>query len=144
MTRVIFIVGCMAMLLGCSQHILPTAQIKVGARALLVELAFEPKTRAKGLMYRDSLHKDEGMLFIYPDSAPRSFWMKNTRMPLSIAFADKAGVIFHIADMQALSTKHTECTDDAKFALEVNKGWFESNQIVIGDTLSALPESMAR
>jgi uncharacterized membrane protein (UPF0127 family) len=111
---------------------------------MLVELAYEPQTRAKGLMYRDSLSQNEGMLFVYPDSKPRSFWMKNTRMPLSIAFVNVDGTILQISDMKALSTKHTRCKDEAMYALEVNKGWFENNGVKVGDALSKIPELKVR
>ena len=125
-------------------HALPTATIGVGDRSMLVELAFEPKTRSQGLMFRDSLHRNEGMLFIYPKSEPRSFWMKNTRVPLSIAFADSQGVIVFMADMQPLSTQHTASDKPAKYALEVAQGWFKANNVKVGDKLTNLPNVKVR
>lgn len=125
--------------MACRSHALPTDTITIGSTSMLVELAYEEQTRRMGLMYRDGLPKNEGMLFIYPNAAPRSFWMKNTRMPLSIAFADEAGVILQISEMKALSTKHTRCASDAKYALEANKGWFQENGIKTGDTITNIP-----
>ena len=144
MTRLLVFALSVLCLLGCNRHQLPTAEIGVGSASMLVELAYEPQTRAKGLMYRDGIRADEGMLFVYPDVKPRSFWMKNTRMPLSIAFADPQGTILYMADMIPLSTQHTKCPQPAKYALEVNKGWFKSQGVKVGDKLTAIPDLKVR
>ena len=140
MTRIFALFGLLLCLFGCNRHVLPTHTIAVGQTSMLVELAYEPKTRAQGLMYRDSLASDEGMLFMYPDAKPRSFWMKNTRMPLSIAFVDPDGKILSIQHMRPLSTKNTVCPEPAQYALEVNKGWFKANDVKVGDQIGQLPE----
>ena len=119
---------------------LPTAKIDVGGVPVKVELAITGPTRMQGLMHRDALGKDQGMLFIYPDYGTRSSWMKDTRIPLSIAFADKEGKIVRIADMEPFDTNHKKSLYPAKYALEVNKGWFEKNGIEKGASLGGIPE----
>ena len=127
---------------GCQRHLLPTATIDVDGKSMLVELAYKGDTRARGLMYRDALPKNEGMLFIYPDVKPRSFWMKNTRIPLSIAFIDANGYILKIADMKPLSLKHTRCDKDVSYALEVNQGWFKANGVTVDDRITQIPRDL--
>ena len=70
---------------------LPMADIQVGQKVVSVELADDPAERHQGLMYRSDMDAEHGMLFVYPDTAPRSFWMENTAIPLSIAFLDETG-----------------------------------------------------
>ncbi|MBN2801423.1 MAG: DUF192 domain-containing protein [Deltaproteobacteria bacterium] len=117
----------------------PTATIGVGPVSLTVEVADDEEERAIGLMHRDSMPEEHGMLFIYPDERVRNFWMKNTRIPLSIAFADAEGRIVRIADMRPLDTSTTSSLHPARYALEVNKGWFERHGVKKGDQLTELP-----
>jgi uncharacterized membrane protein (UPF0127 family) len=117
--------------------------------AVRVEVAATPETRERGLMYRESLVEDEGMLFIYPDAAPRWFWMKNTKIPLSIAYADRAGRIVRILDMEPGIGKSVDrlpqypSGDPAMYALEMRRGWFRSKGIVEGDSLRLGPSISA-
>lgn len=111
-----------ALLLTACAGDFPTATIDVGDKTIKVEVAATPELRARGLMHRDSLAKDKGMLFIYPDEAPRSFWMKNVPFPLDIAFADSTGKIVRIDDMPPMTTNSTKSLYPATYALEMNKG----------------------
>ncbi|MCB9673679.1 MAG: DUF192 domain-containing protein [Alphaproteobacteria bacterium] len=130
----------MMLTLGCSaKKQFPTTTIDVAGHPVLVELAVNDKDRARGLMHRPSMPKDDGMLFIYPDSAPRSFWMKDTKLPLSIAFIDASGEIVKIADMQPLTTSSTKSIYPAKYALEMNQGWFEQNGVEKGERVVGIP-----
>ncbi len=122
----------------------PKATIEVGAKPIKAEIAATPELRARGLMNRESLPADRGMLFIYPDEAPRAFWMKNTQIPLDIAFADKDGGIVRIATMKPFDTSSTPSLYPAKYALEMNKGWFAANGVVVGDRISRIPEVEVR
>jgi uncharacterized protein len=117
-----------------------TKKIKVlsGKRTikLTIQVADTPKKREKGLMFVEKLPKNEGMLFVFPVKTYDGFWMKNTLIPLSIAFLDSDGKILRILDM--VPCKEDECpTYDPElsyyYALEVNLGWFEKNQIKEGD-----------
>ncbi len=105
---------------------------------LKVEIADSPLKRAAGLMYRDSLSEDEGMLFVFFSPEKLSFWMKDTKIPLSIAFIDADGVISEIADMQPNDL--TPITSKAKvsYALETNQGWFKEHKIKAGDIIPGL------
>lgn len=98
-----------------------------------VEIAFTSEEHAKGLMNRSELCNDCGMLFIFSDEDYRTFWMKNTKIPLSIAFIDANGIINDIQDMKPYQTFPTYTSKyPAKFALEVNQGWFKKNYIKPG------------
>ena len=124
---------------GCRRHALPTQTILVGPHRMLVEVADDGQEQARGLMNRDSLGANEGMLFVYPESKERSFWMKNTRIPLSIAFAAPDGTIVSMFDMRPMSSRSTRSGADAMYALEVNQGWFEDHDVSVGDKLGELP-----
>ena len=101
-----------------------------------------PDTRARGLMHRDAMDPDHGMLFVYPDEAPRGFWMKDTRLPLSIAFADHTGKIVKISDMQPFSLERVPSLYPAMYALEMNQGWFAEHGVEKGDLITDLPTDL--
>ena len=113
---------------------LPTATISVEGHTLKVELATTPKARICGLSNRFQLSDDHGMLFIYPTPGPRSFWMKDTIIPLSIAFLDDSGRILSIQQMRPMQTdKRYRSLQPVRYALEVNQGWFADHGIGVGD-----------
>lgn len=110
-------------------------------KILTVEVAENDEQRSFGLMQKEKLNKNEGMLFIFDEEAPRSFWMKNTYLDLSIAFFDKNKVIVDIQNMPASTMVQSEfptyeSAKPAKYALEMNKDWFKTNKIKIGDKFS--------
>jgi len=109
--------------------------IIVKDRTITVEIADTSEKRMTGLMYRKSLKKNEGMLFIFSDEEIRSFWMKNTLIPLSIAFIKGDGIIVHIEDMEPQTETTHSSKYPVKYALEVNKGWFKENNITVGDKI---------
>ena len=100
-----------------------------------VEVADDLDEQAKGLMHRTALGEDRGMLFVYPAERDLSFWMKNTLIPLSIAYIDSEGRIVDILDMKALDDKppHYTSSEPVQYALEVNKGFFEKKGVKVGD-----------
>ena len=113
---------------------LPSVAISIKGRALTVELAATPAARACGLSHRDHLPQDNGMLFIFPDPRPLTFWMKDTRIPLAIAFLDDSGEIIEIQTMVPMQTEPLyHSPRPAKYALEVNQGWFKRHGIETGD-----------
>jgi len=101
-------------------------------KKLFIELADTPIKREYGLMDRKKLSKNEGMLFRFSNPEHLSFWMKNTYIPLSIAFIDDDGKVMQINDMVPLSTKAIVSKNRCRYALEVNRGWFKENGINIG------------
>lgn len=119
-----------------------TVPLEVGSHTFHVEIADEPEERATGLMNRDTLAEDGGMLFVFPDAAPRSFWMKNTRIPLSIAYINARGEILEIRDMEPLSLDPVPSRYPARYALEVNRGRFDELGITPGASVDveSLPE----
>jgi len=100
-----------------------------------VEVAKTPEERQKGLMNRKHLGRDEGMLFIFDSEAYHGFWMKNTLIPLSIAFIDRSGKIVAITDMKPLTLDSHDPPQPILYALEMNQGWFSSHDIKVGDTV---------
>lgn len=113
---------------------LPTATLFINGHPLVVELAATPQSRACGLSNRLILDKNHGMLFVYPQPGMRTFWMKDTRIPLSIAFLDRTMTIIHMAVMLPDQTDEKYPSRlPAQFALEVNRGWFERHGIGVGD-----------
>lgn len=119
------------------------AEIKVAETPVRVEIADTPETRAKGLMHRESLPADEGMLFIYDRPQVLSFWMKNTSIPLSIAFVDSRMKIIRIADMAPFEERSHDSVAPALYALEMNQGWFRRNGVRVGDEVW-IPEELRR
>jgi uncharacterized protein len=107
-----------------------------------VEIADDTEEMARGLMGRTALAEDAGMLFVYPDERELSFWMKDTLIPLSIAFMDAEGRIVDIQDMRALDDEppHYTSAEPARYALEVNKGFFDERGVEVGDR-AELPAS---
>ncbi len=112
---------------------LPTAAVSINGHHLIVELAATPQSRGCGLSKRTALDENQGMLFIYPRSDLRTFWMKDTWLPLSIAFLDDSGNIINIEIMLPDQTeKKYHSSKPALYALEVNQGWFRLHGIKAG------------
>jgi len=115
---------------------LPRGMVTINGLELSVEIAHTPETRACGLSKRKSLAEDTAMLFVFRDARQRTFWMKDTFIPLSIAFLDEAGKILRIHTMQSDQTGTTyPSVQPARYALEVNQGWFRLHHIKPGDTV---------
>ena len=118
---------------GACPEDLPTISIVVKGHRLLVEVAATPSARRCGLSHRESLPAGQGMLFVYPTSRPLIFWMKDTKIPLSIAFLDEKGKILGIKKMTPFDvSKRYPSSSPARYALEVNQGWFEGHGIDVG------------
>ena len=114
---------------------LPKVPIYIKDKEIRVEVTKTEEERAKGLMERTSLGKEEGMLFIFEAEGIHGFWMKNTLLPLSIAFIDKEGKIVWITDMKPLTLSVHNPPKPILYALEMNKGWFAANGIKTGDVI---------
>jgi len=104
-------------------------------KEIWAEVAKTPQERAKGLMGRKHLGPQEGMLFIFENEDYHAFWMKDTLIPLSIAFIDKEGRIVRITDMKPLTSESHSPPAPILYALEMKKGWFSANGIKVGDIL---------
>lgn len=123
---------------------LPTQSLVVAGKRIDVEVAATPQARMRGLMFRESLPPDRGMIFVHPQDQILAFWMRNTKIPLSIAFANRDGVIVRIADMVPFSEDSVSSVFPARYALEMNVGWFARNGVRAGDRIEGLPEAPAR
>jgi len=99
---------------------------------LICDVADTFDKRSRGLMYRDNLDYDKGMIFVYNNSSHLTFWMKNTKIPLSIAFIDAGGYITGIRELQPNSLEIIASCQKVKYAVEANQGWFEKNYIQSG------------
>ncbi len=123
----------LAVMAACSSsRDLPAVLLQVGDQTIETELALSPEQQARGLMYRKSMPEMHGMLFSFPRDRVLHFYMKNTLIPLSIAYLDKAGVIREIYDMQALDESIVPSRWPMRFALEMNQGWFGRHKVGVG------------
>jgi len=108
--------------------------IKVDSILVRIELAQTPNEQEQGLMFREHLPENQGMLFVYPYPQILSFWMRNTFIPLDIAFIDHKGLIVSIQQMEPLVEEKSYVSPvPAQYALEMNQGWFERNNVHVGD-----------
>lgn len=118
---------------------LPQVALTIDGRRISAEVAADPASRSKGLMFRERLAPDHGMLFVFPQAEQLCFWMKNTPLPLSIAFIDSSGTLVNLADMQPQSLE-THCSlGPALHALEMEQGWFRRHDIRPGASVQGLP-----
>jgi uncharacterized membrane protein (UPF0127 family) len=117
---------------------LPTRTLTIGKDKLIAEVVVTPEQRATGLMNRFSLAPDHGMLFVFERPQPLGFWMKNTYIPLSIAFVDANGVILNIEDMQPHDESTHLSRGNALYAIEMKQGWFRAKGIVAGAKVGGL------
>ena len=118
--------------------VLTAAKADGGTTTITAELARTEAEKQKGLMFRKTLAGGDGMLFIYTRDERMSFWMKNTVIPLSIAFISRDGRIIDILDMEPLSTQSVRSSRSVRYALEVPRGWFAREGIAEGDSISGL------
>ena len=118
---------------------LPTVQLQAGMHNIVAELAQTPQQQQIGMMMRTEMATHEGMLFVFDDVAPRCFWMKNTLLPLSIAFIEDDGTVVNIAEMKPRS-EASHCSEKpVRYALEMNQGWFSKRAIKPGFRLKGSP-----
>ena len=117
---------------------LPEIPLTVAGHKLTVEVADTEATRMQGLMHRRILPENRGMLFVFREVTHHTMWMMNTYIPLSVAFLDEHGVIINIADMRPQTSDTHAAAKPAKYALEVNQGWFAKRSIKPGARIEGL------
>ena len=120
---------------------LPVIDLTIKTAKLKAEVAADASSRTVGLMNRFSLKPDQGMIFVFAQSEPLAFWMRNTFVPLSIAYIDSKGVIVNIVDMKPQDESTHPSTGPAMFALEMKQGWFKERGIVAGDKVNGLDKA---
>ncbi|HUP29548.1 MAG TPA: DUF192 domain-containing protein [Usitatibacter sp.] len=119
---------------------LRTVQVRIANHPLKVEVAQREADRQKGLMFREKIAKNDGMLFIFDEPAYHSMWMKNTLIPLSVAFVDAGGTILNILDMEPGSLESHMSAGPSIYAIETNQGWFAEKGLKAGDKVTGLPK----
>lgn len=118
---------------------LPTVELGAGMHNIVAEVARTPQQQQIGMMMRTKMEQHEGMLFVFDEVGPRCFWMRNTLLPLSIAYIADDGTIVNIAEMQPQSDA-SHCSDKpVRYALEMNQGWFAKRGIKAGMRLRGSP-----
>ncbi|MCW5600938.1 MAG: DUF192 domain-containing protein [Nitrosomonas sp.] len=115
--------------------------LRILDHTLSAEIAHTPAAREKGLMHRPALEQNRGMLFIFPTVDIYGMWMLNTAIPLSVAFLDEQGIILNIANMVPFSTVPHYSAKPAKYALEMNLGWFAEKGITVGHQAHGLDQA---
>ena len=116
--------------------------LTAGIHVIHAEVALAPGERSKGLMYRKALGPNQGMVFLFDEPAVQCMWMRNTLIPLSVAFIADDGRILNVEDM-APQTEDNHCAaKPARYALEMNKGWFSKHGITAGTRISGLPRAV--
>ncbi len=143
---VFLLIACAFLLQGFSceskpKSDLPIIPLKVDGHNIWAEVANREATRSSGLMFRREMAWDDGMLFVFPDSDQRYFWMKNTLIPLSIAFMDNQGMILNILEMPPQTEQTFPSAGPARFALEMNAGWFTKEGVKPGDVVEGVLEA---
>lgn len=115
--------------------------LSIGSHQIRATIANTPASRERGLMKKNLLCENCGMLFIFPRPGKHSFWMKDTPLPLSIAFIAADGTILNIAEMQANTLQSHYARGDTLYALEMNKGWFTDHNIKVADHVRGLAKA---
>ena len=124
--------------LAQAQPALRQVQLSAGMHLIRAEVAADMASRSRGLMFRKALAQNAGMVFVFEDASQHCMWMKNTYIPLSVAFLDEQGTIINIEDM-APQTEDTHCArKPARYALEMDRGWFASRGIKPGTRLGGI------
>lgn len=119
---------------------LPHSSLLIGKEQLDVQCATDEESRSQGLMGKKTLGDHEGMLFIFPYPQRLAFWMKETSIPLTIAYLNSHGRILEICDLEPFN-EHSVLSSSAAtvYAIEAPRGWFEKHQILPGDQVTGLP-----
>jgi len=115
-----------------------TYPLQIRNHEIRAELANTEEGRRRGLMFRDRLGDNSGMVFSYTEAGVNAMWMKNTRIPLSVAFIDRDGRILNSEDMEPHSEQAHASAGAAAYALEMNRGWFRKRGIKAGDRVEGL------
>ncbi|MBA4178431.1 MAG: hypothetical protein C0505_18010 [Leptothrix sp. (in: Bacteria)] len=133
------LLSCLAQAQDAPQARLPTVQLTAGMHVIQAELAVSPLQQQVGMMFRRTMGANEGMLFVNQHREVRCFWMRNTLLPLSIAFIADDGTIINVAEMKPQSDQSHCSTKPVRYALEMNAGWFGKRGFKAGSKLRGAP-----
>jgi uncharacterized membrane protein (UPF0127 family) len=118
---------------------LPTVTLGIGILNIKAEVAQTPREHEIGLMYRTSMGANEGMIFAFERPGQQCFWMKNTLIPLAVAFVADDGTVVNVDEMKPQTLDSHCSTRPVRFVLEMNTGWFKKHGVKAGDKLSGAP-----
>ena len=118
---------------------LPAIRLSTGMHVLQVMVAQTPEQLSTGLMFRKTMGTNDGMLFVFDEPRQQCFWMKNTLLPLSIAFIDDTGTVANVDDMKPQTLDSHCSTKPVRFVLEMNVGWFDKRGIKAGSKFQGQP-----
>lgn len=128
---------------GLSSAEMPRIELSAGIHRIKAELADTDANRQRGMMFRKTMLPQEGMLFVFERSERVCMWMKNTYIPLSVAFLDEQGVILNVEDMAPHSEDSHCASKAARYALEMNLGWFEKRGLRAGTKISGVERALS-
>ena len=135
---------CTTLLLLASAQVqaqMPRMELTTGFYRIEAEVAADQANRMQGLMYRRSMPANQGMLFVFPVADRHCMWMRNTFLPLSVAFLDEEGRILNVEDMQPQTENNHCAAGPARFALEMNLGWFSGKGLKSGVRIGGIEKS---
>ncbi len=122
------------------QPALPTVKLTAGVHLITAEVARDDASRMRGLMFRTSLPPNGGMLFIFDQKATHCMWMRNTLIPLAVAFIADDGVIVNVEEMQPRDETTRHCArEPVRYALEMTQGWFAQRGLKAGSRIGGIP-----
>lgn len=120
---------------------LPIVTLNAGGQTIKAEVAAKEEHRQKGLMFRTQMGKNEGMLFVFPQLGYHAMWMRNTFIPLSVAYLDDSGKILSIHEMEPQNDTSHQSAGPARYALEMNAKWFSQHKVNVGDMVKGLEKA---
>lgn len=138
LSKSVLFAGLLAWFSVASAQSLPIVELTAGFHRIEAEVASTQPSRAQGLMHRKDMPLQRGMLFVFPDVAVHCMWMKNTLLPLSVAFLDESGRILNVAEMKPHSEDNHCAAKPARFALEMNTGWFAQRGLRSGQAIGGI------
>lgn len=141
--RIVLLAASLAVALPAwpQQPQLPLIELFAGMHRIEAEVAASSESRQIGMMQRTIMAPQRGMLFVFPEVAAHCMWMRNTLLPLSVAFLDEKGRIINIEDMQPKTENHHCASKPARFALEMNLGWFKSRGLGAGFSITGIEKA---
>ena len=139
--RKILLAGLMLLSASVLQAEMPRMELTVGMYRIDAEVAADQSNRMQGLMHRRTMPPQQGMLFVFTEANRHCMWMRNTFLPLSVAFLDEQGQILNIEDMEPQTEDNHCAARPARFALEMNKGWFAQKGIKPGAKLNGIEKA---
>lgn len=140
MSRIMFFVSLVALSLSglAQQPQLQILELSAGMHRIEAEVAATPESRQVGMMLRTIMPQQRGMLFVFTEVSKHCMWMRNTLVPLSVAFLDESGRIINVEDMQPRTENNHCATHPARYALEMNLGWFKIRGLGTGAAIAGI------